>query len=545
MSAPVPVGATKSGTTGTTTCTATIHASVQAGDDLYCQVPVNENASNAVQITVTDDDAGGNTWTQLLRGTNGNSFLFWKKATSGSAGKTVTVANAENSVCSMIVAYRGGAAGDPTTNLSFEDNASGNETHAGFTPDFADSMICLAVFNYVNDLTVATEACTDPGALTEPIADATSTGGADCATAHAAAAQSGGPTATGNFTWAQTNAASQSMVWAIKPAVAGGDVTGTGAPTEAPDTAAASGTVTVTGSAAPGEALDTSAGSGLVIITGSAAPAEADDTPAASGLVSVVGNAAPVEAADTAAASGALAVIGSASPAEADDTADGVGSIPIDVTGSAAPAEADDAASGAGLVLQNVTGAAAPSEANDTAAGAGLVQVIGASAASEGADTALASGLVIVTGSATPAEADDTADGVGTVLQNITGSAAVAEQNDAASASGVVAQHVTGDGAAAEADDIAVASGTVTVTGSAAAIEENDAASGIVVVSDAGTVGRITASDSVLTTVTVADVGLGASASDRGLGGATIADDDLTVLAGGDAPLTGITARDE
>jgi hypothetical protein len=84
-------------------------------------------------------------------------------------------------------------------------------------------MIVLAVFNYVNDLVTGGQTCTDPGALTERF-DATSTGGADCQTSHASALQAAGPTATGNLTWTQTDAASQSMVWAIKPAAGGGSV---------------------------------------------------------------------------------------------------------------------------------------------------------------------------------------------------------------------------------------------------------------------------------------------------------------------------------
>jgi len=213
------VASAVSGTLGTTTCTITIPAGTATDDDLYVQVAINENAANSLSVTCTDDDSGGNTWTLICRGTNDNSFLFWKKATSATASKTITIAGAQDTVCAGVAVYRGAASGNPTTNLSYEDNASGNETHAALTPISSGSMICLAVFNQTNDLLVTSPACTDPGALSARF-EATSTGGADCQTVHASALQSAGPTATGAFTWAQTNAATESMSWAIKPPLA-------------------------------------------------------------------------------------------------------------------------------------------------------------------------------------------------------------------------------------------------------------------------------------------------------------------------------------
>jgi hypothetical protein len=48
--------------------------------------------------TVTDDDSGGNLWAKILEiddGTRGYS-LWWKRATSGTASKTVTVGSLTN-----------------------------------------------------------------------------------------------------------------------------------------------------------------------------------------------------------------------------------------------------------------------------------------------------------------------------------------------------------------------------------------------------------------------------------------------------------------
>jgi hypothetical protein len=198
----------------TTTFTVTIPASAEAGDDLYLSV-MSRNSST--DPTVVDDDTGGNTWSVFGNtGTNGLS-IWWKKATSGSANKTITVDGCVNSAAGGVSVYRGGAAGDPTTNVSIELNAGGDETHAGFTPDNADSMICLTVGQRANDNAVSSQTCTDPGALTQRFENL-SIGGSDTGCNHSSAPQVGGPTATDDFTWAQTNGATNSVVWAIKPA---------------------------------------------------------------------------------------------------------------------------------------------------------------------------------------------------------------------------------------------------------------------------------------------------------------------------------------
>ncbi len=80
--------------TATTTCTITIPASVITKDDLYVLIQTD----TAPSMTCTDDDAGGNTRT-AINNIGDTCRLFWKKATSGTASKTITIGTAVGSVC--------------------------------------------------------------------------------------------------------------------------------------------------------------------------------------------------------------------------------------------------------------------------------------------------------------------------------------------------------------------------------------------------------------------------------------------------------------
>lgn len=211
--------ATTNTTTGTTTDTITIPASVVAGHDLY----VLALSVGVATVTCTDDDAGGNVWAVVSTSPEGTIWLFWKKATSGTASKTVTLAGAVDSLTGGLSVFSGAlASGDPTTDLVWESNASGNEAHAGFTPTVAGSMISFAVLHFNPPDVVTLLACTDPGSLEPELWERSSTGGTDAYAIFTARSQVGGPTATGNFTWAMTNAATRSLAFAIQPAVAVG-----------------------------------------------------------------------------------------------------------------------------------------------------------------------------------------------------------------------------------------------------------------------------------------------------------------------------------
>ena len=204
-------------TTATTTWTLTIPTSVVAGDELeVCAVSRDHTAGTALP-TLTDDDTGGNTWTLQSNSTDRKALVWRKTATSGTAGKTVTLAGAVGSSCGGLIALVRTASGDPMTNLVLEDNASGNETHAGFTPDEDNSMVVVAVFNVANDNVVSDGTWATLGVAEEEIVRAESTGGSDCGLDIYATLQPGTATGTGAFTWAQTNQVTVTISWAVKP----------------------------------------------------------------------------------------------------------------------------------------------------------------------------------------------------------------------------------------------------------------------------------------------------------------------------------------
>lgn len=210
----VAVIATTGGdTTGTTLV---IPASTATGHDLYCLVNSDGHTAVTAYPTVTDNDSGGNLWTMIGAAEARRGLLFWKKATSATASKTVTIAGCVDSMSAGITVYSGGASGNPTTNWATANPAAGVNTQAGFVPSNADSMICLAVFNNDN-ITLTLMACTNPGTLEPERFDAPSTGGSDSDLIHGSALQVGGPTDTGAFTWSQDSRIKRSMVWAIKP----------------------------------------------------------------------------------------------------------------------------------------------------------------------------------------------------------------------------------------------------------------------------------------------------------------------------------------
>lgn len=196
----------------TTSFTVTIDAAVVAGDVLFLAV-TSRDSTGAGTLSVTDNDTGGNTWTKIGNSTDHKATLWWKRATSGTASKTVTVNNAVGSASGVLKAFSGAYSdGDPFTNVTVETNASADETAAGITPTFADSMLCAAIFNYANDNAVTSLSSANFGAFTTT--EKLSTGGSDCATAFGHDLVTSG--ASGNVTWAQTDGTTYSIVWAIR-----------------------------------------------------------------------------------------------------------------------------------------------------------------------------------------------------------------------------------------------------------------------------------------------------------------------------------------
>lgn len=210
-SAATPVG------NPTTGFTVGIDSAVVAGDVGFITVASRDNISSALGPTISDNDTGGNAWAVLLQSSDGKATTWWKRATSGTANKTVTIASAVGSAAGVIKWFSGvDSSATPYSNAVQESNASADETHAGFTPGQANSMLCAAVINYSNDNGVTSLAFATAGATTAT--EKLSTGGSDCGAIFGHVLQSGGPSATGNLTWSQTDGTTYSHVWAIKPA---------------------------------------------------------------------------------------------------------------------------------------------------------------------------------------------------------------------------------------------------------------------------------------------------------------------------------------
>ena len=199
----------------TTSCTVTIHASTATGHILLLAA-VNRNGT--ADLSVTDDDTGGNTW-QLLKkqiaNTSRSVQVWWKRATSGTASKTVTVSGATNSVSAGCAVFSGVHPGStPYEAATGEDNVSADETQAGITIS-DNAMLIFVIGNVLNDLTPTTMASANFGSLAESF-NALSTGGSHCGTNLSYDLVTTGG-ATGNLTWAQTDNLTGTIVFALLP----------------------------------------------------------------------------------------------------------------------------------------------------------------------------------------------------------------------------------------------------------------------------------------------------------------------------------------
>lgn len=201
----------------TTSFTITIPANVSTGHLMFALATSRNHSTATALLNIVDNDAGGNTWTLASTSADRKVYMWHKYATSATAGKTITVSTGVNSLTGGLSVYSDTHTSIPYTNLSLESNASGDETHAGFLPDNASSMICLSVHNWGNDNSIsATSTETNPVLLALRF-NRLSTGGSDCATALASNPQTTAVASTGGFGWAQTNGVTYSFVWAIPP----------------------------------------------------------------------------------------------------------------------------------------------------------------------------------------------------------------------------------------------------------------------------------------------------------------------------------------
>jgi hypothetical protein len=206
------------GTNPTTSTTVTIPAGCTTGDILILAAT---NRGATADPSVTDNDVGGNAWAKIANrnaATNGAGTVWWKRATSGTASKTITVSGMTNSMTCVLAGFRGASkATIPYKAASGEANASGDESHAAYTTDRAGSMVILTVHDTSNDTNNPTSyTATDPTTLAES-GEHTSSGGLDCSTSLAYAIKSTAGS-TGTINWAQTNGTSASIVFELYPA---------------------------------------------------------------------------------------------------------------------------------------------------------------------------------------------------------------------------------------------------------------------------------------------------------------------------------------
>lgn len=185
-----------------------------AVNDLLILATTNRDADTAP--TVIDNDTGGETWTEKSS-VAGCGRLFYKRATSATSAKAISASGFTGSCSGVLIVLRGAkSSGDPFHQYTHEPNASGDETHAGFTTTIDGCWIGLAVHNDGNDNLVTNSACTSPGSLTEG-GEKQSVGGSDCSCSVRGLVQATAG-ATGDFTWAQTNGATVSQAFAVEPA---------------------------------------------------------------------------------------------------------------------------------------------------------------------------------------------------------------------------------------------------------------------------------------------------------------------------------------
>ena len=270
-----------------------------------------------------------------------------------------------------------GAGGDPTTNMSVETNASGNETHAGMTPDNNNSTVMFAVMDYGNDTNPVTSLSgATMGSLDPEIIEFLSTAGSDCRITVTGRPLASG--ATGNITWSQTDSTTKSVLFAVAPGIAA--VTGTGSSTLGDDTSAGSGAESMLATGA--STLDgvTSAGSGSVVnpISGTGATTLDGVTSAGVGVEGFSATGASTLAGVSSAGAGLVAnpVSGTGSSTLAGVTSSGSGVLGIIASGSSS---LDGVVSqGSGIVANPVTGTGASTLDGVTSQGTGEALSAGA-----------------------------------------------------------------------------------------------------------------------------------------------------------------------
>jgi hypothetical protein len=197
-----------------TTSFTTVIPTVSVGDVLLLDVL---NGGSTADPSVNDNDVGGNAWEKLLSATSliRNASVWWKRATSQSSGKTITASGMTNSSAGVLNVYRNCVGFRPPFQREEGNNHLATvKTRSGIIPTVNKAMICFSIFSAGQNSATA-QACTAPGVL-EKRSEKISSGGLDCTVSHSSDLKilSG---LTGPFTWAQTDALTLTIVYALIP----------------------------------------------------------------------------------------------------------------------------------------------------------------------------------------------------------------------------------------------------------------------------------------------------------------------------------------
>ena len=199
-----------------------LHSGAITPNNILVLAVTNRDAD--ADVTVTDDETGGNAWTKLKRqaaDTNGSGLIYWKRTVTTDATIQVDVEGGTGSTSLVLTGYTGAAktSANPfsQTTIVGEANASGNLTQAQINVIVPGSMIIFTLHGTSNDtLAFGAEACDTPGALVEEGEGLSSTG-SDCCVALSDGIKSAAGN-TGAFTWTMgTAGTTASIACALEP----------------------------------------------------------------------------------------------------------------------------------------------------------------------------------------------------------------------------------------------------------------------------------------------------------------------------------------
>jgi len=141
MAIPSHVQSVNGSTTATTSDTIVIPTVLV--DDFMMVCCTNKGAT--ASPTVTDDDVGGNAWARLDNSQNNGASVWFKRATAGTSGKTITAAGFTTACTVGLSVWRDVPSNIPES-VRVTQLASGEESVTGVTPGNSNSLV--AFFNH-------------------------------------------------------------------------------------------------------------------------------------------------------------------------------------------------------------------------------------------------------------------------------------------------------------------------------------------------------------------------------------------------------------